>query len=272
LETIYLNSGNLAYWQKKSLPNVIALGFFDGIHRGHQEVIEAAARKAKEKKLPLAVMSFFPHPKTVLSNGSVRFEYLMPITEKAIVLEGLGVDIFYIVDFDRSFAALSPTQYISQYLIDFGVVHAVAGYDFAYGSKCSARIDTMKEDSGGAIEITKVSCVDYRGRKISSTWVREALSEGNVEELPNLMGRRYELKCKWDGFSLQPMPHYTMPAPGHYSVVINNGMELESVNVVVPADKECIYLSQKTKMDLSACRSISVLWHSRIRVVKEKFA
>jgi len=82
METIFLNRENLAAWQEKARPSVMALGFFDGLHNGHCEVIKTALRKAKEKDVSLAVMSFFPHPKTVLSNGKKRVCYLMPPSEK----------------------------------------------------------------------------------------------------------------------------------------------------------------------------------------------
>ena len=68
METIFINQDNLAYWQGKAKSTVMDLGFFDGIHKGHCKVINAAAEMAKNNNLSLAVMSFFPHPKSVISN------------------------------------------------------------------------------------------------------------------------------------------------------------------------------------------------------------
>ena len=113
----------------------MALGFFDGLHQGHRKVIQTALQKAKEKSLPLSVMSFFPDPKTVLSNGKKQVCYLMPLYEKEKMLEQLGVDRFYMVRFDKEFASLSPEQFVFQYLVKLGVLHAVAGFDFSYGSR-----------------------------------------------------------------------------------------------------------------------------------------
>ena len=110
METISLNRENLAHWQKKAEPSVMALGFFDGLHNGHCEVIKTALRMAKEKNVTLSVMSFFPHPKTVISNGKKQVCYLMPPSEKEERLQELGVDTFYIVEFDKEFASLSPEQ------------------------------------------------------------------------------------------------------------------------------------------------------------------
>ena len=117
METIYVNRENLCNWQEKAKPNVMALGFFDGLHNGHCEVIKTALQEAKEKNVSLAVMSFFPHPKTVISNGKKQVCYLMPPSEKEEMLRQLGVDTFYFVEFDMEFASLSPEEFVAKYLI-----------------------------------------------------------------------------------------------------------------------------------------------------------
>ena len=144
METIYLNSDNLKEWQQKAKSNVMALGFFDGIHYGHLEVIQTALRIAREKNISLSVMSFFPHPKVVISNGKEQVNYLMPISEKEKILKSLGVDTFYIVKFDKTFAQLSPEEFVAEYLIGIGVVHAVAGFDFTYGSRRGGEFESIK--------------------------------------------------------------------------------------------------------------------------------
>src|SRR5690606_30766054 len=106
LKTVYLNPENLQRYQQQAGPCVIALGFFDGVHKGHQQVIQAARNVAREKGVSLAVMSFFPHPKEVLTNGSQQVDYLMPVKEKQRIFKELGVDIAYIVEFNSSFSAL----------------------------------------------------------------------------------------------------------------------------------------------------------------------
>ena len=121
METIFITRDNLLNWQSVATPTVMALGFFDGLHQGHRKVIQTALQKAKEKSLPLSVMSFFPHPKTVLSNGKKQVCYLLPISEKEKMLEQLGVDRFYMVRFDKEFASLSPQQFVFQYMVKLGV-------------------------------------------------------------------------------------------------------------------------------------------------------
>ena len=147
----------------------------------------------------------------------------MPIAEKEKMLEQLGVDRFYIVQFDKEFASLSPQQFVNQYIVKLGVIHAVAGFDFSYGSRGLGNLDRLKKDSGGIIEVTKVEKVECQGEKISSTCIRERLVKGLVEEIPHFLGRPYEVKGNWDGFSIQIESYYTLPAPGRYMVTVKKG-------------------------------------------------
>ena len=210
METIYITREIYRIGKVEQSTTVMALGFFDGLHQGHRKVIQTALQKAKEKNVPLSVMSFFPHPKTVISNGKKQVCYLMPLSEKEKMLEQLGVDLFYMVQFDKEFASLSPQQFVAQYMVKLGVIHAVAGFDFSYGSRGLGNLDRLKEDSGGIIEVTKVEKVECKGEKISSTCIRERLVKGLVEEIPHFLGRPYEVKGNWDGFSinLNPITRY----------------------------------------------------------------
>lgn len=261
METIYLNPDNLAYWQQQARPSVMALGFFDGVHKGHREVVQTALVKAKEKNLLLSVMSFFPHPKTVLSNGKKQIDYLMPLSAKKKLLSQLGVDVFYIVEFDREFSSLSPEQFAEKYLVSLGVVHAVAGFDYTYGYRGEGNMERLKADSGGLLDVTKVEKVECSGEKISSTNIREKLVNGNVDELPALLGRSYEVECEWDGSFLKVKPYYTLPAPGKYAVTIRSGFNSIQTEVMVTGKKELISLSELA----TANRGVySIVWHRRV--------
>lgn len=264
METIYLNPGNLAYWQKKARPSVMALGFFDGIHIGHREVIQTAFQKAKEANLCLSVMSFFPHPKTVISNGKTQIDYLMPLSDKAGILCELGVDIFYIVEFDKEFSTLSPEKFTAKYLVDLSVVHAVAGFDYTYGSRGMGNMDRLKADSGGILEITKVDKVECRGEKISSTCIREKLARGEVEQLLEFLGRPYEVACIWDGTSLKVKPHYTLPAAGRYAVTLKGNGQSHMIEIMVTNDKQLIPVSPQTFIASECKGEVSIIWNQLI--------
>jgi len=264
MEKIFLNPANLAYWQGKAKSSVIALGFFDGVHKGHQEVIQTAAEIAKGKSLSLTVMSFFPHPKTVLSNGKKHVDYLMPLSDKEKILRKLGVDTFYIVEFDREFSALSPEEFVIKYLIDLGVVHAVAGFDYSYGFRGAGHLDRLQSDSGGLIQVTKVNKVECRGEKISSTCIREKLLKGNVEEIPDFLGRPYEVECEWDGYSLKISPYYTLPGPGRYVVTIKGDIKSQDVEVLVSDKKELISENYFSELVRHNKELLTIIWHNRV--------
>ncbi|MDF2789535.1 MAG: synthetase family protein [Neobacillus sp.] len=264
METIYLNPENLADYQQKANLCVMALGFFDGIHNGHREVIKTAYQKAKEKNLSLSVMSFFPHPKTVLSNGKTQVDYLMPLSDKEKIFCELGVDIFYIVEFDREFASLSPEKFAAKYLVDLGVVHAVAGFDYTYGFRGEGNMDRLKSDSGGILEVTKVDKVEYQGEKISSTCIREKLAIGNVEDLPAFLGRLYEVTCEWDGTSLRVRSHYTLPAPGQYVVTVRGLNQSQVIEMTVTKEKELIPLKSVSELASNYNGVVSIIWHEQV--------
>lgn len=112
LEVIYLNNNNRDTYKTEAESYVITMGFFDGMHIGHQKVLNEAKKIAEEKQLPLACMSFFPHPKEVITNGKKKVQYLMPMADKQNILKKIGVEKFYIVQFDPTFASLSPKQFV----------------------------------------------------------------------------------------------------------------------------------------------------------------
>lgn len=263
METIYLNRDNISYWCKKAKPNVMALGFFDGLHNGHYEVIKTAIKKAKELHLSCNVMSFFPHPKTILSGKKI--DYLMPPSEKEAMLRKLGVDNFYIVEFDKIFAALFPEQFVTQYLLSLEVVHVVAGFDFTYGFKGTGHMDRLKSDSRGFIEVTKVEKIECCGEKVSSTCIRERLLDGKVEEIPEFLGRPYEVECDWDGiFSFKTYPYYTLPAPGRYVVTIKNERQSFETIVKVVDNQGNLSLTCSEKILTFIKGKVSIIWKQRI--------
>lgn len=264
METIYLNPENLADYQQKASLSVMALGFFDGIHNGHREVIKTAFQKAKERNLSLSVMSFFPHPKTVLTNGKTDVDYLMPVSDKEKIFRELGVDIFYIVEFDKEFASLSPEKFAAKYLVDLGVVHAVAGFDYTYGFRGDGNMDRLKSDSGGILEVTKVEKVEYQGEKISSTCIREKLASGNIEDLPVFLGRLYEVRCEWNGTSLTVRPYYTLPAPGKYVVTVRGANQSQVLEMIVTEEKELIPVRSFSKLASKNNDVLSIIWHEQI--------
>ncbi|WP_416150906.1 bifunctional riboflavin kinase/FAD synthetase [Salipaludibacillus sp. HK11] len=221
----------------------VALGFFDGVHRGHQKVIEVAKEEAMKRNHQSAVMTFFPHPKEVLRKEEANnIEYLSPLPEKIQLIESLGVDYLFIVSFDRHFADLSPQQFVDQYLIDLNVKHVVAGFDYSYGRLGKGTMETLPFHSRDEIMQTTVGKVSQDNEKISSTEIRSALALGNMDKVNQFLGRNFivegqvehgEKRGRTIGFptaNIKPVERTVVPAVGVYFVYLNvNGKKLPGV-------------------------------------------
>ncbi|MBU9722698.1 MULTISPECIES: bifunctional riboflavin kinase/FAD synthetase [Bacillaceae] len=179
-------------FNKRDFPEmVIALGFFDGVHKGHQEVILTARKEAEKRQLKCGVMTFFPHPKEVLRKVE-EVQYLTSLEKKEELIASLGVDYLFIVEFTKTFAELNPQQFVDGYLIDFNVKHVVAGFDYSYGRLGKGTMETLPFHSRNKLSYTVVDKVEDNGRKISSTNIRLALDEGDIQLVNDYLGRTYE--------------------------------------------------------------------------------
>lgn len=213
-------------------PKVMALGFFDGLHLGHQKVIQTAIQKAKQLQIKSAVMTFDPHPRVVLGLSDKPMKCITPLEEKIRLMEELGVDYLYIVNFDRSFASLLPEDFIEQYIISFNVKHVVAGFDYTYGKFGKGNMETMIVHAKGRFEVTVVEKLTSAGVKVSSSHIRHLLEEGHTDEVPQFLGRHYVTKGtvihgdkrgRTIGFptaNIQMEEDYFLPKKGVYSVRI----------------------------------------------------
>ncbi len=177
-------------------PCVIALGFFDGVHTAHMQVLLCAKEIAQRSGMPFAVMTFFPHPKKVLGHPDGPIRYITPMEEKIRIMDAIGVELLYLVDFDRSFAVLSSKDYVERYLIANGVRHVVAGFDFRYGHKGEGHMNLLKRQGEGYFGVTVVDEIAVRDVKISSSQIRDWLSSGELERIPESLGRWYETEGK----------------------------------------------------------------------------
>ncbi|PID22671.1 bifunctional riboflavin kinase/FMN adenylyltransferase [Sporosarcina sp. P3] len=207
----------------------LAIGFFDGVHKGHQEVIRSAKKVADDLSIKTAVMTFDPHPSQLFSGKNVG--YITPIEEKIRVLESLGVDTLFIVCFDWELASLSPQSFIDIFIKKLGVKHVTAGFDFTFGSKGSGTMKDMQELSEGKYGTTIISKVTFdQDNKVSSTEIRQLLSKGDVEAAAELLGRPFrtmgevihgEKRGRQLGFptaNIQTAEEHIVPANGVYAV------------------------------------------------------
>lgn len=215
-------------------PCVMALGFFDGVHLGHRKVIGQARKISEKNKLKLAVMTFFPHPKEVFSSTHTKMNYLTPMDVKTEIFSELGVDKVYVINFTKTFAALSPEEFIQRFLVELGVVHVVAGYDFTYGYKGLGNMDTIQADGNDSFNVTTISKLEHGGKKISSTLIREMLANGEVHKITACLGSFYETRGKILSYlrrgksgnlrlEIIKDPYFTLPKSGFYEIEVQIG-------------------------------------------------
>ena len=172
-------------------PLAMALGYFDGVHSGHQQVILEAKNQADDKGLKSAVMTFEPHPSVVLGKTTKQFQYITPLSEKVKIIEDLGIDYLFIVEFTPEFASLLPQEFIDQYVIGLNVRHVIAGFDFTYGRMGKGTMETLPFHSRDQFSYTVVPKFVQGDEKVSSTRIRRLLQAGETIELPILLGRYY---------------------------------------------------------------------------------
>ena len=173
----------------------VALGNFDGVHRGHQKVIAQAAKAAQALKAPLGVISFDPHPRQIFQPGAPTFR-IMKTDQQARALAALGVEIFHVLPFDREMADLTDHEFAAQVLArGLGVRHVAVGFDVSFGKGRTGSPELMAE-YGKELGFT-VSVADALGQgdtKFSSTGVREALRDGYPEQAAFILGRPFAIE------------------------------------------------------------------------------
>lgn len=173
--------------------SVVAIGNFDGMHRGHQAVLEDAVKEARATGLKAVMLTFEPHPRTLFRPNRPVFR-LTPHEEKALVAKALGLDGMVSLSFDEAFASQSPDLFITDMLISqLNARKAIAGYDFHFGKDRVGTPDYLKE-KGEALGIG-VTIVDMKtdrsGDAVSSTRIRQALEDGAIAPANRLLGYRH---------------------------------------------------------------------------------
>ncbi|MGX8680391.1 MAG: riboflavin biosynthesis protein RibF [bacterium] len=187
MEIIHLRYDALSNVQEDQ---VMAIGFFDGVHVGHQRLLEEVLKVARRDHLKPSVMTFNVHPLDVLNDQ--KRTYLTTLEDRIAIFEKMGMDYVFVIDFDRRVAALTPDTFIEHYLIRQHVVHLICGFDFRFGVRNSGGIDQLSHQPFALTVIPPVK--DQKSRKVSSSLIKELLSEGHVEEAEKLLGCPYRIK------------------------------------------------------------------------------
>jgi len=221
--------------------SVVAVGNFDGVHRGHQIVIADAQAVAKATGASLAVLSFEPHPRSMFRPDDAPFR-LTPFRIKARLLEALGVDLHVVLHFDIEFSRQAADWFVEEVLLGgLGASHVAIGYDFCFGHRRQGNAESLlsygRRHGFGVTVVTQAS--DESGGTYSSSAAREHLQAGRIREAAEILGRPWEIEGRVEtgdrrgrelGYPTANLTlgDYLRPAFGVYAVraAVDEGPEL----------------------------------------------
>ncbi|NBN64468.1 bifunctional riboflavin kinase/FAD synthetase [Microvirga tunisiensis] len=194
----FVHAEDLDHFPQHLKGGVVAIGNFDGVHRGHRIVLEQAMDIARAAGAPVYAMTFEPHPRTVFNPDAPVFR-LTPRQAKAAVMEAFGLDGVLVLPFTRDFAGLAASDFVERILISsLGIRHAVTGHDFHFGKGRAGTPDFLRQ-SGAAhgFGVTIVAAeTDEGGAIISSSRIRAALAEGDIALANGLLGYRWFVEAE----------------------------------------------------------------------------
>jgi riboflavin kinase/FMN adenylyltransferase len=213
-------------------PSVVTVGFFDGVHLGHREVLATSVARARAREMRSVAVTFDRHPREVLTPGNEP-RLLTSVERKALLIEGVGIDVLVVLTFDEPFSKMPAESFVRDVLVDgLHARHAVMGANFTFGHRAAGTIDTLPT-LGAPYGLTAegVPLVSIDGRRVSSTSVRESLSRGDLTWPTTALGRRFVLdgevvsghgRGKGLGFptaNLRTWPRLLLPGQGIYAGV-----------------------------------------------------
>jgi riboflavin kinase/FMN adenylyltransferase len=175
-------------------PTIVTIGTFDGVHLGHQKIVAQITKNAHALNCESLLLTFFPHPRMVLQEGT-EMKQLNTLNEKIALLDNLGIDNLVIHPFDKEFSRLTAEEFVKKVLVDvFKIKKIIIGHDHRFGRNRTATIDDLinfGETYG--FEVEQISAEEINEVSISSTKIRNALLEGNIELAANYLGYDYSL-------------------------------------------------------------------------------
>jgi len=217
-------------------PSVVTVGFFDGVHRGHQAVLGRAVEAARQRGARSVALTFDRHPREILSPGEEP-RLLTTVERKASLIEDLAVEALVVMEFTEELSRWPPEEFMARVLRDgLHAEHVVVGANFTFGHRAAGTSATL-EASGAefGFSVEGVGLVDLGGRRVSSSSIRDALAAGDLAWPREALGRRYLLdgevvagagRGKGLGFptaNLRTWPRLLLPGPGIYAGVALHG-------------------------------------------------
>lgn len=172
----------------------LSIGMFDGVHRGHQTIIKNLNTVAANKGLESAILTFWPHPRTIFSPND-ELKLLNSIEEKTYLLAKNGVQHLFLKEFDEEFRNLTGEEFVKQILVEkLKVKHLIIGHDHTFGKNRSGDFNLLQKMSFEyGFEVEQVEAVDFHDRHISSTQIRNALLNADIKEANEMLGYTYSV-------------------------------------------------------------------------------
>jgi riboflavin kinase/FMN adenylyltransferase len=213
-------------------PSVVTVGFFDGVHLGHQEVIKRTVEAAREREARSVAVTFDRHPRETLTPGEEP-RLLTTVERKAALIDAFGVDVLVVLAFTNEFSQVPAEDFVRNVLVGgLHAVHARVGANFTFGHRAAGTVATLRE-VGETLEMTadEVALFELEGRVVSSSSIREALATGDLAWPRTALGRRYEVdgevvagagRGKGLGYptaNLRTWPRLLLPGQGIYAGV-----------------------------------------------------
>lgn len=217
---------------------VVTLGIFDGVHRGHQSLIDHLVSRAKETEGESVVITFYPHPRLVLGQNSAKLSLLTTMEEKILLLEKLKVDHLIIIEFNKQFSSISACDFIKDVLVKkIGTKHLVIGYNHHFGRSGEGDYNTIKQCTESMdFQVEQVQVFQNEEGTISSSSIRKALLQGRLDEANRWLGYPYSItgtviegrhigqSIGFPTANIKPLYQYKLiPANGVYAVEVTLG-------------------------------------------------
>lgn len=215
---------------------VTTIGTFDGVHIGHQKILKQVVQLAEEKGYVPVVLTLFPHPRMVLQNDD-SIKLLNTIEERIELLKAIGIKEVIVKKFTKEFANLSAKDYVKQILVDeLNTKQIVIGYDHHFGKNRSANINDLKQFATRYdFKVEEISAQDIEDVTVSSTKIRTALNEGEVDLANSYLGYNFFItgtvvKGKGLGRTID-FPTANISITASYKLIPSNGVYVVKSNI-----------------------------------------
>jgi riboflavin kinase / FMN adenylyltransferase len=226
--------------------SAVTIGFFDGVHRGHQAVIKRTVQAAGEDALVPVALTFDRHPREVLTPGNLP-PLLTTLARKTVLIEELGVQTLVVLEFTKDFSRWSPEEFVAKVLVEgLKVGRAVIGSNFTFGHKAAGDVALLSElGASYGFSVAAVGLLEIEGRAVSSSSIRAALQGGELDWPTLALGRRFVLDGRvvrgagrgaglgFPTANLKVPPGMLLPAEGVYAgkAFVEGGSYVAAINI-----------------------------------------